>query len=195
MASLMSNKEFLSAVQEFMAIQAVTVSTVRGLRKGTLKKIHAYLGRLRLGRLVGMNGAEYVRWLDAKTRDLQRKLRGRNKRWGLARKSMNLFMRQCLYNTYLSRRFRLARFQKQMEIPLDSRVARELGKDARKRKLKLPPWPGLIGLDEDGETSRKFQDYAKDLAPRKGLPARVFLDNYLWLKYRKGGAGRASHRS
>jgi len=182
MASLMSNKEFLSAVQKFTGIQAVSVSTVRGLPEGSLGKIHAYLGRLRLGRLAGMNGTDYARWLDARTVHLQKKLGGRPKQWGVARKAMNLFMRQCLYNTYLSKKFRLARFQKQMEIPLDSRVAHGLGKDARKRKLKLPPWRGLIGLDEDGETSRKFQDYAKDLAPRKGLPARVFLDNYLWLK-------------
>jgi hypothetical protein len=129
-----------------------------------------------------MDCTDYTRWLDAHTRQLQKKLGGRPDQWGVARKAMNLFMRQCLYNTYLSRKFRLARFQKQMEIPLDRRVAHGLGKDARKRKLKLPPWRGLIGLDEDGETSRKFQDYAKDLAPRKGLPARVFLDNYLWLK-------------
>jgi len=182
MARLMSNKEFLSAVQKFTGIQAVSVSTVRGLPEGSLGKIQAYLGRLRLGRLAGMDGADYARWLDAKTRDLQRKLRGRNKRWGLARKSMNLFMRQCLYNTYLSRRFRLARFQKQMEIPLDSRVAREFGKDARNTRRNLTEWPSLNGLKY--RVSREYQEHAEDLASRKGLPARVFLDHYLWLKNR-----------
>lgn len=178
MASLMSNKKFLAAVQKFMAIQAVSVSTVRGMPAGSLGKIQTYLGRLRLGRLAGMDGSDYARWLDAKTRDLQKKLRGRKKRWGVARKATNLFMRQCLYNTYLSKKYRLDPLQQHMEIPLDSRVAQELKKDAGRGAL--PPWPGLISLDPT--TSRKFQEHAKDYALREKLPARVFLDNYLWLK-------------
>ena len=191
MASLLSNKKFIASVQKFMAIQAVSASTVRGLPAGSLGKIQAYLGRLRLGRLAGMDGSDYARWLDAKTRDLQNKLRGCRKRWGLARKVLNLFIRQCLYNTYLSRKFRLARVQKHMEMPLDSKVARGLKEDAGRGAL--PPWPRLIRLDRN--TSQKFQEHAEDYASRKGLPARVFLDNYLWLEYRKGGAGRAGHRS
>jgi len=186
MPSVMSNRKFLVAVQKFTAIQAVSASTVRGQRKGTLKKIHAYLGRLRLDRLAGMNGADYARWLDAKTGDLQKKLRGRNKRWGLARKAMNLFMRQCLYNTYLSRKFRLRGVQQHMEIPLDSKVARGLKEHAGRGKL--PPWPGLIGLkskkNREDEVYRKFQVHAKEYASRERLPGRVFLDNYLWPKYR-----------
>ena len=177
-----SNKKFFRALREFTAIQAVGVSAVRGQPKGTLRQIHEYLGRVRLERLAGMDCTDYMRWLDARTRYLQRKLPGRDKRWGVARKAMNLFMRDCLYNTYVSRKFYLRRVQQYMEIPLDSRVAHGLREDARERGLRLPQWPGLIGLQQ--EVSREFQEHATDYASREKLPARVFLDNYLWLKYR-----------
>jgi len=180
MQSLMSNREFLSVVQEFMALQAVTVSTVRGLRRRgkALKNIREYLERLPLERLVRRDGQDYAHWLDVHTRRIQKKLGGRKEQWGVARKAMNLFMRQCLYNTYLSRKFRLARFQKQMEIPLDNRVARKLRADAGKKNKKLK-WKNLKALDR--KTSQEFQEHAKDMAARDHLPARVFLDHYLWL--------------
>jgi hypothetical protein len=97
---------------------------------------------------------------------------------------MNLFMRQCLYNTYLSRRFRLRQVQQHMEIPLDSAVAHGLKEEAKKAgRERLPRWQGLIGLGP--EESQQFQDDAKKCALDVGLRDRVFLDNYLWLKYRK----------
>ena len=181
MPSVMSNKKFLASVRKFTAIQAVGASAVRGQPAGTLGKIHAYLGRLRLDRLSGMDCTEYTRWLNAHTRNLQKKkLRGRKVPWGIARKAMNLFMRSCLYNTYLCRKFHFARVQRHMEIPLDGTVARGLKKEAGRGKL--PPWPRLIRLKSG--VSEQFQDYADKHARRVGLPGRVFLDNDLWLKNR-----------
>jgi hypothetical protein len=55
MPRVMSNKKFLALVQEFTAVQAVGPSAVRGQCKGTLEKIHAYLGRLWLDKLAGMD--------------------------------------------------------------------------------------------------------------------------------------------
>jgi len=185
MPSVMSNKKFLAAVHEFTAIQAVGPSAVRGQPKGTLETIRAYLGRLHLDRLAGMDRIDYARWLDVHTRHLQQKLqplqkksRGQEKQWGVARKAINLFIRSCLYNKYLSTEFRLTRVQRHMEIPLDSAVARGLRKRARAERRRLPPWQGLIELES--EASRQFQDFAEEYARDEELPGRVLLDTYLW---------------
>ena len=182
MPSLMSNRRFLTSVRKFTAVDAVGPSAVRGQPSGTLGAIHEYLGRLRLDRLAGMDRTDYARWLDARTRGLQKKLPGPQKPWGVARKAMNLFMRSCLYNRYLSRKFHLTRVQRYMEIPLDSAVVRGLRRRAKKERRKLPRWPGLIGLQL--EVSQQFQYYAKKCARRNELPGQVFFDNYLWLENR-----------
>jgi hypothetical protein len=188
MPRVMPKKKFLALVQRFTAIQAVGPSSVRGQPKKTLEKIHGYLGRLRLRRLAGRDSPDYRRWLDTRTRQLQKRLGGRKEQWGIARKAMNLFMRSCLYNTYLSREFHLARFRRHMEIPLDSAVARGLKEESKKEgQAELPLWRGLIGLDS--ERSREFQQAAEKRARKVGLPGRVFLDNYLWPKYRKSPGG------
>ena len=180
MPKVMSKKAFLALVQQFTAVQAVGTSAVRGQRSGTLGAIHAYLGRLRLDPLAGMDRIDYTRWLDVHTVRLQKKLRGRQMPWGIARKAMNLFMRSCLYNTYLSRAFHLARVQRHMEIPLDGAVARGLKRRAGRGKL--PQWPGLSWLKAD--VSLQYQDQATTCVRSLGLPGRVFLDNYLWLENR-----------
>lgn len=183
MPGVMPKRRFLALIQKFAAVQAVGPSAVRGQPKGTLKKIHAYLGRLRLDRLAGMDRTDYARWLGAHTQYLRRKLGGRKEQWGVARKAMNLFARQCLYNTYLSRAFHLAWLQRHMETPLDSVVARGLKKEAEEAGRAMPSrWKGLVGLDS--KASEEFQDEARKCARDVGVRCRVFLDNYLWLKYR-----------
>jgi hypothetical protein len=178
MQSVLARKEFLTVVQRFTAVQAVGPSAVRGQPKDTLKAIQKYLGRLRLEPLADMDCRGYARWLDMHTMQLQ--TRRREMAWGIARKAINLFMRSCLYNTYLSKKFHLARVQRYMEIPLDSAVVHGLKKKAGRGKL--PQWPRLIRLKSGA--SQQFQDYAKEHAQHVGLPGRVFLDNYLWLENR-----------
>ena len=180
MPSLMSNRRFLTSVRKFTAVDAVGPSAVRGQPSGTLGAIHEYLGRLRLDRLASMDRTDYARWLDARTRYLQKKLPGPQKPWGVARKAMNLFMRSCLYNRYLSRKFHLTRVQRYMEIPLDGAVARGLNRRAGRGKLSQ--WPGLSGLQAD--VSQEYQNQARKCARSLGFPGRVFFDNYLWLENR-----------
>ena len=180
MRNAKARQEFLRLIQEFTAVEAVGTSAVRGQPAGTLKAVQKYCSRLRLDRLADMDGDEYARWLNVRTRVLRRRLPSRRKPWGIARKALNLFMRSCLYNTYLSREFHLVRIQRWMEIPLDGAVARGLRKHAGRGEL--PPWPSLKRLGPDD--SAQFQDFATQYARELGLPARVFLDNYLWLRNR-----------
>ncbi|MBM4019941.1 MAG: hypothetical protein FJ288_16740 [Planctomycetes bacterium] len=182
MPRAMPNKKFLAMIQRFTAVQAVGPSAVRGQARNTLRTIQEYLGQLKLKRLPNAGACDYARWLDAQTRRLQACCNGTA--WGVARKAMNLFMRSCLYNTYLSRMFHLARIQRYMEIPLDSVVAKGLKKEAKiAGREPLPRWKGLTGLGP--EESQQFQNDANECARCVGLRCRVFLDNYLWLKYRR----------
>ena len=43
--------------------------------------------------------------------------------WGTARKALNIFLRDALYTTYLSKRYGLPRAEASLEIPLDSITA------------------------------------------------------------------------
>jgi hypothetical protein len=97
--------------------------------------------------------------------------------WGVARKSLNLFLRGCLYNIYLRKRYRLHRIETLLEIPLDSKVAKGL---KEQYEDSLPgTWPGLKRLESD--ESERFQSFATILAKKRKLPARVFLDHPFYL--------------
>ena len=180
MPSAKARQKFLRFVQEFTAIQAVGTSAVRGQPAGTLKTVQEYCSGLHLDLLAEMDCDDYARWLNVRTRILRRRLPSKGKPWGIARKALNLFMRSCLYNTYLSREFHLVKIQRWMEIPLDGAVARGLRKHAGRGAL--PRWPGLKRLGP--EVSAPYQEHAEQYAREQDLPARVFLDNYLWLKNR-----------
>jgi hypothetical protein len=64
------------------------------------------------------------------------------------------------------------------EIPLDSRVATRLREEPEGGGL--PVWPGLKHLRKP--ESDQFQECAKKISERKGLPARVYLDHEFWMK-------------
>ena len=168
-------------IKQFIAIAAVGTGTVRGQRRGVQAALRKYLSKLDLRR-VPKAPRDFRQWLDRKTKGALRAMEGvaRGRPWGLARKGVNLFLRDCLYNYYLRREYGLARMGPWLEIPLDSVVAGELRKLAKKAgRGPLPVWRGLKRLTP--EENARFQDFAFWYARKKvGLSAVVFLDNYLW---------------
>ena len=86
---------------------------------------------------------------------------------------MNLFFRDALYNFYLRQAYHLAKFERDLEIPLDSYV----GKALRLADRRLRPWQTVKGLTL--EDSAKFQEVASHIADRKGT-YRVHLDVVYW---------------
>ena len=98
---------------------------------------------------------------------------------GLARKCLNLFFRDALYSFYLRTEYGLAKFEKYLEIPLDSHVGSELRltQEGKSANPPLPRWRTVNGL-EPGDSER-FQDVAKKVAKRKGTE-RVHLDVVYW---------------
>ena len=103
----------------------------------------------------------------------------KNRPWGAARKAINLFLRDALYNQYLSKQFKLQSIESWLEIPLDSAVAK--GLKLQSNRDELPRWPGLKNLEAN--VSEGFQVFASKRANLKKV-ARVHLDMYLWLDNR-----------
>ena len=99
--------------------------------------------------------------------------------WGAARKVINLFLRDALYNKYLCRKFKIDKLELWLEIPLDSAVARGLKTQAGHGGL--PQWPGLKNLKPD--VSDTFQRSALEYAHTRDIE-RVHMDMYLWLQNR-----------
>jgi len=112
--------------------------------------------------------------LDAATDGLRRALPKGTQRWGLARKGLNIFLRNCLYTTYLRDAYHLDRAERFFEIPLDSITGTRLVTESRGL---LEPWKTVRGLR--AKTSANYQAFATTLADEKG-DERVHLDALWW---------------
>lgn len=142
---------------------------------GVLGAARAFLRRLSLPRFRTRSRARFEAHLDAVTERLRRKLPAKAQHWGTARKAVNLFLRDCVYDHHLRTRYGLATVEPWLEVPLDSYVAGALR--ARRRGRRLPRWRGLKKLTP-GDSAR-YQEAAQRLAQRKGV-YRVDLDLYWW---------------
>ena len=94
--------------------------------------------------------------------------------WGLARKGLNIFLRGCLYTSYLRDHYALGLAEEFFELPLDritgTRIYSALPKG-------LEPWKTVRGLDV--AKSAAYQRAAQIVADKKGI-ARVHLDAVWW---------------
>ncbi|MFO8012588.1 MAG: hypothetical protein R6X20_04690 [Phycisphaerae bacterium] len=185
MPKRISKAALAAMVQQYEAVSAVGTSAVRGQPRGTADAVRTFLGEtMTLSDVPRRNRALFDKWLNNQTRRIQRRLPNPDRPWGIARKTLNLFLRSCFYNRLLCERYGLEKVGPWLEVPLDSVVAKGLRRHARKhdKPKALPKWLGLGGLTP--AASRAFQEYALEYADSLGLPARVFLDNYLWLRGR-----------
>ena len=98
----------------------------------------------------------------------------RGARWGLSRKILNIFLRDCLYTTYLDEAYGLRAAVGLFEIPLDSITAKQV----RQQAPELPRWTGVRQLTP--EVSSEYQDAALRVAKQDYGVARVHLDAYWW---------------
>ena len=96
------------------------------------------------------------------------------RRWGLARKGLNIFLRGCLYNKYLADAFTLDRAERLFEVPLDSITATSIRRESPDQ---VPVWRSVKGLTE--EESGHYQAAAAHIAKQQGI-ARVHLDAVWW---------------
>jgi len=167
--------DFLRMVQQSVAITAVGPSALRRQGRGVLAASHDFLASISLAQLPKASSGRFAAWLDRQTEKLLDAFPVDGRPWGSARKAMNLFLRDALYNRYMADRFQLDSVEPWLEMPLDSAVAR--GLKSQGLRGELPQWPGLKHLTP--AISERFQDFALRYAREMGL-ARVHLDIYLW---------------
>ena len=170
---------FIPTVQRKVATSAVGPSALRGQGRGVLSVSQLFLASLSLARVPQSTEGRFMIWLDRQTDALLDALPVNGRPWGAARKAINLFLRDVLYNHYLSRQYAFRRVERWLEVPLDSAVARGLKTKAGRGIL--PRWPGLKHLDAD--LSHQYQVFASDHANALKIE-RVHLDMYLWLENR-----------
>lgn len=126
----------------------------------------------------------YAKYLDKMTIRLVEKCPVGAKNWGAARKGLNLFFREVVYNRYLTnylqidKKFVLSEdVLKSLEVPLDSDVATGL----KEVYQELPSWKSIKTLDKS--LNNKFQEKAQEYAIAQGT-IRVHLDLDFWRQNR-----------
>lgn len=168
--------EFLKVIQQFVAVDAVGITALRNQGAGVLRATRRFLCNLDLAATPTSSQWEYQRWLDITTDAILSALPVENDPWGTARKALNLFMRACICDHHLRGAYGLDKIEGWAEIPVDGVMARALKKKAGRGVL--PCWRGLKHLKKADH--QPFQEFAIQYARDLGLPAPVYLDNYLW---------------
>jgi hypothetical protein len=176
---MMEEMKFIRQLQDNIAEISVGSSALRNQgASGVVAAARAYFKTIKLSEFSSLSSSKFPEWLDKRTEELRNKFPVEAKEsWGGARKGLNLFLRSCLYNTYLAREFNLDRKEFILEIPLDKDVATGLYRDAEIRKINLPKWDAIKRLDK--KTSDTYQTFAQSLAIEKGV-ARIHLDLAYW---------------
>ena len=172
---LRMNPELLRAIQHFTARSAIGSSSMRGAGSaGVVECARTFMGRMALSSFGTRNRATFLNRLDRATTDLLILLPKSARRWGRARKGLNIFLRNCLYTSYLRDEYSLARAEEFFELPLDSITGSRLVEESEGT---LPRWETVRGLTP--ERSADYQAAAARLAAKRGV-ARVHLDAVWW---------------
>ena len=167
--------QLLRAMQHRCARVAIGGSSMRGAGStGVVAAARTYLNDMPLRPFGTPSRSTFLARLDHETNDLTRGLPKRARYWGLARKGLNIFLRDSLYNAYLREAYGLAAAEDFFEVPLDSISGNHL---VRASRGALPRWHTVRGLDT--RTSADYQRVAATLAAERGI-ARVHLDAVWW---------------
>lgn len=181
----MTELEFHKLLHRRISQVSIGASAIRKQGSGGLIKIlrDYFLDEIDLEefKMVLKNEKKYKLFLDKHTLIILEKFPENAKSWGAARKGINLFLREIVYNRFFSNIFSLSNdfiefneMIKFMEVPLDKEVAFGLIHDS---KGKLPIWKTIKGLTP--EISELFQKEALAISKSENI-ARVNLDLKYW---------------
>jgi len=183
----MKHDEFLKQIHRRLAISSVGGSAIRNQGAAGLVDIarEYFENTISLEKFfVSLKDEEsFKRFLNLHTNQLVDKFPKGGKSWGAARKGLNLFFRDLVYNKFIAKKYGLSRNLEQfndeikyLELPLDSYVAKELYKSSNKH---LPKWTSIRELTK--AVSDQYQ--AQALIEAKELKiARIHLDLLYWRK-------------
>lgn len=170
------NQQFLVLLQKRMGSTSLGPSTARKMGPpGTIQAARSFLASIDLARFEASEESGFLKALNAVTGELQAALPDGARHWGSARKFLNIFLRDCVYNRHLCGRYKLAEIEAWLEVPLDSQVAN--GLRSRNGRVDLPRWRTVIGLTS--EVSDRYQAAAAELAAQLGIH-RIHLDLRYW---------------
>ena len=184
-------RETLKAIQKKVALSAVTPTTLHGKGyKGFMKMAREYLSsKIDLSKYGHKSEIDYIKQLDKDTNRMLHKWkiykRNKAKRdrddvsfWGAARKVLNIFMRDAIYNHYLRKNYKLQCCERYCEVPLDKKIAKQLrSKEHAGIDNALLKWTTIKDLKP--ETSGRYQQIAKNYAKKERIP-RIHVDACLW---------------
>ena len=170
------NADFARLLQLQVAQLSANGSSLRNQgAPGVVAAARRGLADLSLLLLPRASSEEFTRHLDDITQKLLCSFPAGGQHWGAARKVLNLFLRDCLYNFYLRDWYGLAVCEPYLEVPLDSYVAR--GLHETERGDDLPEWRGVKHVTS--EVNALYQEVASEEAERLGIE-RVHLDLRYW---------------
>jgi hypothetical protein len=176
-------KEFLKILQKRVAEGAIGASTLRNMGAPEMVKIaRNFLSKLNLKKFL-VNESKFEKQLNDETERLRKKFPRKGQHWGAARKAINIFLRDVLYNKFLCDRLKFNRIEHYLEIPIDRYTANGIREDSKKG---FQRWNGVIHLTE--EMNKKYQEAASDIAKNKYNKykiERVHLDSMYWRKRKK----------
>jgi hypothetical protein len=151
---------------------AVRLGKARKGVKGMRSTAREFCSSLKLNQVP--EPATYAATLDEWTLQLKRKFPKDGRYWGVARKCLNIFMRDASYNVHLCDLYPgLKLLEQVLEVPLDSYTANGLLEEDGATNFGLRRWDAIIRLTP--EENNKFQQWALLVADRKGI-LRVHLD-------------------
>lgn len=163
-----------AAIRSRVARIAVGPSTLRGKPTGTTEAARRFLRELPLREFAGCDSGGFCRVLDRATVRLQAALPGGGRSWGVARKLLNIYLRDCVYSAHLRSTYGLGRIERFCELPLDSITAGRLRGSGERG---VPAWPGVGSLTP--QVSAQYQEAAAKIA-KASHTRRVHLDVFWW---------------
>jgi hypothetical protein len=172
----MNKRKLIKLFQHRVSELAVSSSALRNQgAKEVVKIARAYFDKLKLSSFVTQNEIDFQKRLNSVTIKLVNKFPKGARNWGTARKAINLFLRDVLYNSYLNKYYSFRKVEKWLEVPLDSFVIKGIKNNSK--NISLPRWNGIKHLKHS--ESNIFQKRAKDIAKKKVI-AKTHLDLFYW---------------
>jgi hypothetical protein len=168
-------RDLLQAFESRAARGALGASIMRSAGgRGAVRAGRGFLEEIDLRRFRTSSETRFRSALDETTAGLQAAFPRQARHWGLARKGLNIFLRDCLASVYLRDTYSLQMAEEFYEVPLDSVSGTMLH---RLSNGSLPRWGTVRDLTPD--LSDEFQTVAGRIAANRGI-ARVHLDAIWW---------------
>lgn len=167
----------IGKIQKRVARSCISASTFRNSKKGTMRNVQGFLGKIELKILQADVNTTFAEQHKKIVTDLQEKLKAVSCscEYGLCVKAVNLFFRDIVTNYYTRVTYDLGSLEKHLQIPIDSKVYKTLYQLVKPNTL--PKWCGIARMPEKIHT--ECQLIAQSIADGR-QELRIHLDDDFW---------------